>query len=189
LANSQQQARRKASLTRSQKRKLAELKEFESLCRLDFRNIAEYGPGARTPILDNMRKQFVTSQIVFWYTYADELLNWLLRDHFLGRGKYRRRLRRRKLNRTFDLTLEELYLMQKLRLARQIWPRMPKRVRKTVENLNSIRNAVAHTFFPESSSKSKPIFHGKSVFTLEGINELQQDVQSMQDALIRHLVR
>jgi hypothetical protein len=165
------------------------MEELESICTLDFRDIAAYPPDARTPTLDNMWKQLITSQIVFWYTYADELLNWLLRDHFLGRGKNRHRLRRRKLNRTFDLTLEELYLMQKLRLTRQIWPRMPKRVRKTVEDLNYIRNAVAHTFFPESSSKSKPVYHGKSVFTLEGIKELERDVQSMQAALIRHLVR
>ena len=178
-----------ARLTRSQRKTLAEMEKLESICNLDFRDIADYEADARTPILDNMRKQLVTSQIVLWYTYADELLNWLLRDHFLGREKNDVRRRRRKLNRTFDLTLEELYLMQKLRLARQIWTRMPKRVRKTIEDLNYIRNAVAHTFFPESSSKSKPIYHGKSVFTLEGIKELERDVGSMQDALLRHLVR
>src|SRR6266404_1889023 len=67
--------------------------------------------------------------------------------------------------------LEGLFLLEKLRYVRSFM-KIPKKITKNIDKINTLRNGLAHAFFPENLKRSKPIYKGKSIFTLQGIQQL-----------------
>jgi hypothetical protein len=53
---------------------------------------------------------------------------------------------------------------------------IPKGIAADIERLNALRNAVAHSLFPENLKRQKPIWKGKVVFTQEGFASLEGDI-------------
>jgi hypothetical protein len=76
--------------------------------------------------------------------------------------------------------IEELHLMQKLRHVKAI-QKVPNPVAADIERLNSLRNGLAHAFFPENLRKSIPKWKGESIFSLKGLKLLQQDFDKIVD--------
>jgi hypothetical protein len=70
--------------------------------------------------------------------------------------------------------LETLSLNQKLGFFNAIWP-VPKAIARDVRELNALRNGLAHSFFPENRRTSKPVYKGKSIFSLEGMKTFNED--------------
>jgi hypothetical protein len=56
---------------------------------------------------------------------------------------------------------------------------IPKSIVSDIERLNALRNGIAHAFFPENLKKSKPIYKGKDIFSVDGIKQLQHDMEQM----------
>jgi hypothetical protein len=55
-------------LTRKQRRLLKELEDLTELFGLDYANIHEYEPEARSPVLEVMKDKLVRAQVIMWYT-------------------------------------------------------------------------------------------------------------------------
>ena len=56
-------------LTRKQRELLAELEELAESFGLDYANIRNYNPDARTPMLEVMKNKLVRGQVIMWYTH------------------------------------------------------------------------------------------------------------------------
>jgi len=78
--------------------------------------------------------------------------------------------------------LEKLYLLQKLDLVRSIHD-IPKWVSSDLGALNELRNAIAHSFFPQKRRR-KPAWKGQSVFTPEGCDRFLEDMQKLSDFFV-----
>jgi len=175
----------KRTLTKKQKILIKEIEEINSLLSLDYQNILEYDKSSRTTYLEVAKQKIIRGQIITWYTLVDEFLNMELCHYFFGKKKNFIYLWRTKKFQNFNYyVLEELYLLQKLRFVKTI-KKIPKSIFGDIEKLNFLRNGLAHSFFPDNLKKSKPIYKGKHVFTLEGLKLLQQDFDDIFDFFIK----
>ncbi len=178
------------SLTRKQRRLIKELQELSSLFSLDYyniENIEEYPEDTRTTYLELAKDKLVRSQVIIWYTLIDEFLNIELSHYFFGRKKSFLYLWRTKRFQHFNhFVLEELSLLQKLRFVRSI-VKVPKSIVADIERLNSLRNGLAHSFFPKNLRKSQPIWKGKDIFSLEGVTLLEEDMDKINSFFFKRL--
>jgi hypothetical protein len=168
-------------LTKRQKGLIQELVSLFELFSLDYYDITSYEKDARTAYLELAKRKVVVAQVIIWYTLTDEFLNNKLCDYFFRTGRSYAYLWRTKRFQNFNhFILEELSLLQKLRFARAIM-KIPATIVRDIERLNSLRNGLAHAFFPENLRKSKPEWKGKSIFTLEGVERLRQDIDKIME--------
>jgi len=171
------------TLTPLQRSLLAELRELADLFSLDFENITRYEPEARKARLQLMRNQLIRSQVILWYTFTDELLSHRISALYFPIRRRGMKLWKTKRFRLFNHhVLEELSLLQKLRFARAV-KELPRPVIHTIEQLNMVRNGLAHAFFPENLKKSKPVWRGKDLFTLDGAKAMSDDMRVVIDEL------
>lgn len=176
-----------APLTPKQKKLIRELDQMSSLLRLDYRNIQGYERESRTPRLEHVRRHFVRGEVVLQYTLVDEFLNNILCHHFFGRKLSFIRLWKTKRFRNFNyFVLEKLSLMEKLAFVRSLHD-FPKRIREDIERLNSLRNGIAHAFFPENLRSAKPSWKGKDIFSLEGISLFMDGMAELHDFFFRQM--
>ncbi|HZP45091.1 MAG TPA: hypothetical protein VFB15_05525 [Candidatus Binataceae bacterium] len=172
-------------LTRYQRQLLQEIEQIASIVKLDYQEASAYEPDARTPVLELMRRKLVICEVVTRYTLVDEYLNVRLCHFFFGRKRSFIRLWKTKRFKLFNHhVLEELPLMAKLRFAKSIAP-IPKSVAADIERLNSLRNGLAHAFFPENLRKSRPEWKGKKIFTLEGLQLFLDDMAKIAAYFVR----
>jgi hypothetical protein len=132
-------------------------------------------PEAFVPILKSMRDQIVRSEIVYEYTFVDLELDFLLIRHFFGTGKKLHNARRTKRYRTFQLMLQNLYLLQKLSIVRS-FKDIPRNIISKISALNDLRNGIAHTFFLPDLKKHKRTYKGINVFTPKGLENFRNDM-------------
>lgn len=172
-------------LSPTQRRLVRELDEIVALLRLNYREIEEYEPPERIPRLRLARDHLIRGEIVMAYTLVDEFLNAILCNHFFGRKRSHRRLWKTKRFKNFNyFFLEKLSLMEKLAYVRAIHE-IPKSIRRNIELLNTLRNGIAHAFFPENLRSAKPTWKGHDVFSLEGARGLVDDLAEVDDYLTR----
>jgi hypothetical protein len=101
--------------------------------------------------------------------------------HFFGRKRSFPELWKTKKFRTFNhYIVEELSLLAKLRLVKAV-SGVPKPIAAEIERVNNLRNGVAHAFFPENLRKSPPLWKGKSIFTLEGLQRFPEDLEPVNE--------
>lgn len=172
------------SLTKRQNSLIRELDELSSLLRLDFQKIKDYERDSRTPHLERMKKHFIIGEVVTQYTLIDEYLNMRLCHYFFGRGKSFIRLWKTKKFQNFNYNiLEQLSLMEKLRFVKS-FSAIPKPIVSDIERINALRNGLAHAFFPENLKKSKPVYKGKNIFTVEGMTLFLDDLEKISNFFI-----
>lgn len=166
-------------LTKKQKALLKDLREIAQIIGQDYYNILSYETDARTATLELMRDQMIRGEIIMSYTVIDEFLNFAIRTYFFGRKRSFKTLEKNKRFQIFNqYIIEELYLLPKLRLVKTI-RKMPKSIIRNIEALNTLRNSVAHSFFPEDLRKAKPLWKGKNIFSLEGIKVFRDDMDTL----------
>ena len=88
------------------------------------------------------------------YTLIDEFLSVIISNYYFRRdfkkGSTFRRLWQMKKFRLFvNYFLDEAYLLNKMRMVHEI-KTLPSDVRNALERINAVRNAIAHSFFPEN---------------------------------------
>jgi hypothetical protein len=163
-------------LTKKQKRLVAELHKLYELLSLDFYDIKAYPQNQRTVRLELMKRAAARQEVVTAYTYVDEHLASELCVHFFGSRKWFPDLWKTKKFQLFNAHfLEEVSLMPKFRYVKNL-KKVPKTFAADIDRLNALRNAVAHSFFPENVKKSRAEWKGKSIFTFEGIERFSQDM-------------
>jgi hypothetical protein len=177
----------KLTLTRKQKALIKELNEMMELFGLDYQNIHRYDKELRTATLELIKNQMVRGEIIMRYVFVDELLNDIISNYFFGDKKSFISLWKTKRFQNFNyFVLEELSLLKKRALAKSI-TKIPKDIIGDIERLNSVRNALAHAFFPENLNKSKPVYKGKDIFSLDGIKLFEQDIEKVISFLTKQL--
>jgi hypothetical protein len=163
-------------LTKKQERLVTELQKLYGLLALDFYDIKTYPKKQRTVRLELMKRAAVRQEIVTAYTLIDEYLASELCVHFFGTKKPFPGLWKTKRFRLFNAHfLEEMSLMPKFRYIKAL-KTIPKTIAADIDRLNALRNAVAHSFFPENVKKSRAEWKGKSIFNSEGIERFSQDM-------------
>jgi hypothetical protein len=125
----------------------------------------------------------VIAQMVTCYTLLDEILSDLIVRYFFKQPKKRLhfgKLWRTKKFQTFNHhILDEMYLLKKMELVHAIDP-LPSEVIKFIRKVNALRNAFAHSFFPENRKEhrknKKVLYSGKDIHTHEVIGAFPERV-------------
>lgn len=132
--------------TKKQKNLVAELEKISDLLGLDWRRMKDYNRDSPTPQLERMKRHLVIGEIVMQYTLIDEYLNVALCHHFFGRKKSFIKLWKTKKFQSFNYNiLEGLFLVEKLRYVKS-FKKIPKGIAKDIEQINVLRNGLAHAF-------------------------------------------
>jgi hypothetical protein len=84
--------------------------------------------------------------------------------------------------------LDEIFLIKKMALIHAIKP-LPKDVTSAIHRVNTIRNAFAHSFFPENRKEHRKnkrvLYNGKDIRTYEGIEAFIDDAHTAFNYLAR----
>jgi hypothetical protein len=90
----------------------------------------------------------------------------------------------------FNYPMDETFLLKKLSFVQAI-KKVPPDVSNAIEPINEVRNALAHSFFPENRrrymSDKKVTYKGSHLFTLEGIEKFHDDSDIAEQWLIKHV--
>jgi hypothetical protein len=163
-------------LSTHQKRLVQELREIYDLLLLDFYDIKAYPKDQRTTRLELMKRAAIRQEVVTTYTLIDEYLASELCVHFFGTEKSFPALWKTKRFQLFNYHfLEEMSLLPKFRYVKAL-RNIPKAIARDIERLNALRNGIAHAFFPENLKRSRAVWGGKSIFSLEGLRAFHADM-------------
>jgi hypothetical protein len=169
----------KPRLTKRQRALIAEIKELLVKLNLDP-DVLALRPEARTTRLELAKDQILRSSVILQYVLMDEQLNSIICWHFFGKKRRFQQLWKTQRFKAFNyFVLEKLYLQQKLDLVRYV-DDIPKWVAADLSALNDLRNAIAHSFFPENRRR-KPQWKGQSVFTKAGFDRFSDDMDKLED--------
>ena len=168
-----------STLTKYQKQLVKDLEKLYDLLSLDFYDIRAYPKRHRTTYLELMKRAAARQAVVTAYTQVDEYLASELCVHFFGTKKSFPDLWKTKRFQLFNSSfLEEMSLMPKFRYVKAL-KKIPKPIAADIDRLNALRNAVAHSFFPENVRKSRALWKGQSIFTVEGLERFVQDTRAI----------
>jgi hypothetical protein len=149
---------------------------------LDHNAIDQYEPEARLPHLQRIRNHVIRGEVILHYTLVDENLNNRLCRYFFGKRSFIKLWRTKRFRNFNYYILERLSLLEKLTFVRAIRV-IPKPVLGNIERLNALRNGIAHAFFPENLRSAKPVYKGKSIFTVEGLEVFVDDMREIHNTL------
>ena len=177
-------------LTRAQKRLLKDIREAVSIARIDPSDIEEYDPQWRTTILQLILRKIIAGYVVDTYTFIDEQMSdAICRIYFKKPARpihFGRLWKTKKFKSFVHNGLDNLYPLHKMRLLHDIKP-IPNEFRDTIQRINDVRNALAHSFFPENrrsyKEHKKVMYRGVDLFTLAGLERFEQDRQPLTDYL------
>ena len=177
------------ALTRLQRKLRREAEAIAEMAQVDFWNVENEVEGEwRTTALRIAIAHLVVAEVITRYTMLDEVLtDYLCRYYFKKPGNSRYIFCKRKKFRLFvHFVLDEMYLLKKMQMVQAIRP-LPKEVRSTIEKANAIRNAMAHSFFPENRKEhmkiGKVLYAGKDIRTPDGLRQFKDDCHEAYDYL------
>lgn len=181
-------------LTRKQKKLRSEIEEIAELSAMDHWNILDYDEEQRTVRLQMMKEQLVRGAIIMRYTFIDELLSNVICEAYFKRSdkafNYKRLWRTKRFSAFAHHMIDGLYLLNKMRLVNDL-REIPKDCRRTIEALNALRNAIAHSFFPENRYQyrrhKKVVYEGQDIFDVSGFTRFQDDCQRVVNYLVKRI--
>ncbi|MBI3474746.1 MAG: hypothetical protein HY010_03365 [Acidobacteria bacterium] len=188
------------SLTPKQRRLKKELEAISEIVRVDYWNILTWPPRLRTTALEVMTRQLIRGDIVTQYTLIDDWLSSAVCRYFLPGRSFIVQWKTQRFVRFNYYVIERLYMTQKLAFLKDAYV-IPKAIAATIEEINALRNAMAHAFFPENlrayhrkgpSAARKPVtvrYKGTDIFTLEGIRQFAADCGTVTEFFKRGLRR
>ena len=173
-------------LTPKQNRLKTEIEELSAFVQMDHWNILHYQQESRTTILELMKKQLIVGDIVSKYSIIDEMLSVVICHYYFKRprkGFSFQQLWKTKKFQTFSYhVLDETYLLNKMKIVRAI-REMPAPIRSAIERINAVRNAMAHSFFPENRRQyvrhKAVIYRGFDIYTMQGIERFAEDFEAV----------
>jgi hypothetical protein len=163
-------------LSKKQIALVEELRKIQEILEIDFEHIDQIPTDSRTAKLEVIKNKLIRGQIVVWYTIIDEFLTNRICRYFFGKKKSFIQLWKTKKFQNFNYyVIEKLSLLEKLRFVKA-FSLIPKSISHIIEQLNVLRNGLAHSFFPENLRTSKPLWKGKNIFSIDGLNSLRDDM-------------
>ncbi len=165
-------------LTPKQRRLKNEIEDIAALVQMDHWNILDYSVESRTTYLEIMKRQLVRGEIITKYTLIDEFLSVLICHFYFkkpNKGVSFRALWKTKKFQLFNhFVLDETYLLNKMKLVSAV-SEIPPDVRRAVERINAVRNAIAHSFFPENRRQYIPyrrvMYQNADIYSKPGIEQ------------------
>jgi hypothetical protein len=183
------------ALTRLQRKLHKEAEQIAEMANVDFWNIDKTEKEYRTIALQIAIAHLVRTEVITRYTLLDEILsNYILRYYCKKprKGPTWILWRQKKFRVFVHFMLDEMYLLKKMQLAHAIRP-FPKDVRRTIERVNAIRNAMAHSFFPENRKEHHPVgkvlYDGKDIRTSDGLRQFKDDCHAAYDYIAKRVYR
>ena len=148
-------------------------------------DVEDADPQFLTTRLELAKRRLVISEVLIQYLLMDEYLSDVICRQFFPRRTYPL-LWRTKRFRDFNFyVLERLFLVQKTDYVRARI-KMPPAVHKNLLALNDLRNALAHSFFPENR-RVKPNWKGIDIFSIAGFEQFIHDMSDSSDFFIRRM--
>jgi hypothetical protein len=188
--------RSQSKLTPKQRHLITEIEDIAASIRMDYWNICDYDEDGRTSILEVMKQQLIRGEIVMKYTLLDEFLSVIISNYYFKNPKSETTFKRLWQTKKFQLFahyfLDETYLLNKMRLVHAI-KEIPSDVRNALERINALRNAIAHSFFPENrrqyKAHKKVMYQGTNIFTKDGVAKFLADATRAEDYLMHQAFR
>jgi hypothetical protein len=183
LAGRQSERMTAMALTRAERKLQAEVQDIALLVDMDFWAIEEnYEPDARKYKLKWMLDKIVRGEVIYRYTYIDELLTCIICDYYFRRPKKNvsyQRLWRTKHFRVFvHYLMDETFIAKKLAMVQAIL-KVPTNVSSSIMRINDVRNALAHSLFPYNRrryrAEGKVLYKGVDLFSREGVQKFHED--------------
>lgn len=175
------------ALTRKQRDLTKQVKYLLGVLKLSP-DVSEVDRDLWTTHLDMARRYLVTSGVLSQYLLMDELLNDVICREFFPRERPYPQLWRTAKFKAFNYhVLERLYLVQKTEFVRARI-RVPKKVYKDLLALNDLRNALAHSFFPENR-RVKPVWKGADIFSRVGFDRFLDDMSEASEFFFERMRR
>lgn len=166
-------------LTKRQRELTGEVKYL--LGRVDLStDLSDVDPELWTTRIEFVRRQVITAGVLSQDLLVDELLNDVVCREFFPREIPYPKLWRRKKFRAFNYyVLERIFLVQKVDFSRERI-RMTGKVYNDLMALNELRNALAHSFFPENR-RIKPNWKKADIFSRAGFDRFWEDMNGLSD--------
>jgi hypothetical protein len=138
------------ALTRAERRIVGEIEALVRIGGYDWRVVEEvYEPEVRRPQLGRIKLDFIRMKVIGDYVFADELLNAVIVAYFFPLRKFPKRWKDKRIRTFGHFVMERLFMLQKLALVKQI-RKFDRAMARTLERLDALRNAMAHSFMPEA---------------------------------------
>jgi len=164
-----------AQLTKKQRTLVREADQMFSLLGLDYFRVLSYPAQSRTVRLELAKRHAIRGEVITQHTLIDDRLSSVLCDYFFGRHKSYIKLWKTKKFKHFNhYVLQELSLVKKLAFVREIIA-VPGPIANDIERINSLRNALAHAFFPENLKKPRLEYKTKQIFSFHGVKQVLDD--------------
>jgi hypothetical protein len=180
-------------LTKEEQAFFEEAEAIAKLTGLDFHRVKdttkkdEFDLGLNTAI-----HKMVISEVVIRYTLFDEILADLIAKYFFESSDLPKLWRTKKFSTFVHYVLDEMYLLKKMDVVHAIKP-LPSDVMKIIRKTNSVRNAFAHSLFPENRKeyrKSNKVLYGDTdIRTPQGLQRFVADCRLAWDYLERRFAR
>lgn len=189
-----------ASLNATQRRLKNELDEIAEIVGVDYWNIRNYEREAWTPKLQVMKRQLVRGEVVTQYTLIDDLLSTELCRYFFPGKTIFKQWKTKRFRRFNYYVIERLYMTQKLAFLKDVF-NVPREIASKIEEINALRNALAHAFFPENlrayQIRGRPAprkeivvrYRGHDIFTVGGARAFAEDCGQVTEYLVLKLKR
>jgi hypothetical protein len=165
-------------LTKRQQALFTEAEAIAKLTSLDFHRVKDTRIGDPDLALQIAIHKMVISEVVLRYTLLDEILADLIAKYFFDSSDFPKLWRTKKFSTFVHHVLDEMYLLKKMDVVHAIKP-LPSDVMKAIRKVNAVRNAFAHSLFPENRKehrKNKKVLYGdKDIRTNEGSKNFLAD--------------
>jgi hypothetical protein len=171
------------ALTRIERKLQTEVRDIALLIDVDFWAIEEnYKPSYRRGKLELMKDKLVRSEVIYRYTLIDEFLTDVICDYYFPRPKkslgYTALWRRKRFKVFVQYLMDETFLLKKLSMVEAI-KKVPPDVSKSIKRINDVRNALAHSLFPENrrryATDKKVTYQGVPLFSRAGVVKFSED--------------
>lgn len=168
-------------------RQLEEVADLTGHSNFTTRLAHESDSDIRTMMLEEQRNRLIRDWIVSQYVLVDEHLGAAVARYFFGaKRSFPDLWRTKKFQRFNYYILEKLTTLEKLALVRDL-RRVPRKVNTFVHALNDLRNALAHSFYPENLRGNRVSYKKKSIFSIEGFSVLVEDAEDAQEYFFEEL--
>jgi hypothetical protein len=180
-------------LTKAEQELRSEIEQIAAAIEMDVWDVEDHVPGpSRRYYLQEMKRKFVKSEVIERYTLIDEFLTDIICDYYFSRPNksisYRSRWRTKHFRIFVHFLTDEMFLLRKLATVEAILT-VPTVVSKAIKRINDVRNALAHSFFPENRRRymanKEVTYNGRNLFSLEGIQKFQEDYEIARDFLAK----
>lgn len=163
-------------MNRAQQSLRAELDEVIGLLELDPDEVDSVRRALRTTYLETIKRQHIVGAILSKYLLMDEHLSCVMCWYFFGTTRTFPQQWRSNQFKAFNYhVLEKLYLQQKLEFVRAVYG-LPNRIVGDLMALNDLRNALAHSLFPENRRR-KPEWKGQPIFEVATVRRFLEDME------------